>query len=124
MGKILECRCNHCKYSVKKLFLGSGKMRGKGYFPAFDSRTKSVVQIETDKLVEIVDQKELVINADVLNAYKKEDKTPYFDKGMFRWRLFSGKPISGSPLYLQSKFNRCPQCNRYRLRFEFVGLFD
>jgi hypothetical protein len=124
MGKILNCHCDNCKYSRKELYLGSGMRRGKSHFPAFDAQSKTVVQIDTSDLVQLIDLKELRINKEELNRLQEEGKIPYFVKTMFKKPLFSGRPISEAPLYLQSKSNLCPKCNRYKLEFEFVGLFD
>jgi hypothetical protein len=124
MGQIIECSCDKCGYSKKHLFLGSGKTRGHSYFPSLDSKSKSVVQIDTSDLIELVDRRALVVNMNELNRLKDDGKTPYFVKGMYKKRLFSGKPISTAPLYLQSKSNLCPNCNKFKLTFLFGGLFD
>jgi hypothetical protein len=124
MGQILVCSCRNCGYTPKNIYLGSGRMRGPSYFPALDSETKTVVQIDTKHLVKLIDRKELVINGDELDRLKNEGKIPYFVKGMYKKRLFSGKPISTEPTYLQSKSNLCPKCDKYKLAFVSGGMFD
>ena len=125
MGKILECRCAKCGYSRKNLYLGSGMFPGPSYFPAFDSKHKSVVQIDTNHFVELVDSKEFMIDLAELESLKEQGKIPYFVRGMFKKRrLFKEESISDAPLHLQSKHNLCPRCNKYSLSFEPVGLFD
>ena len=124
MGQILNCHCDNCKYSRKELYLGSGMRRGKSHFPALDTKSKTVIQIDTNDLVKLIDLKELRINVEELIRLREEGKIPYFVKTMFKKRLLSRRPISPAPLYLQSKSNLCPKCGRYKLEFEFVGLFD
>lgn len=99
-------------------------MRGPSYFPALDSETKTVVQIDTKDLVKLVDMKELIINKNELDRLKNEGKTPYFVHGMYKKRLFNDRPISNAPVYLQSKSNLCPQCDKFGLSFEVGGMFD
>jgi hypothetical protein len=125
MGKIIECYCKKCRYSKKNLFLGSGMVQGHSYFPALDSNRNSVVQLDTNNYVDLVDSKEFLIDLAELERLKDEGKIPYFVKGMFKKRrLFGEGSISDSPLRLQSNHNLCPKCGKFSLSFEFVGLFD
>jgi hypothetical protein len=124
MGLILDCKCENCNYSKKDIFLGSGMTPGISYFPAFDSHSYTVTQIDTGDLVEIVDKMNLVIKTAEVNKLKDLGKVPYFVKGMFKKGIRTGKPISTSPLYLQRKKNYCPKCGKYKLTFFNVGVFD
>ena len=75
--------------------------------------------------MDLVNSKEYIIDLVELERLKEEGKIPYFVKGMFKKkRLVREKSISDDPLYLQSRHNLCPKCNKYSLSFEFVGLFD
>ncbi len=122
MGKITRMSyCTKCGYSKKNLYLGSGMIRQHSYFPALDTKHKSVVHIDTSNLVDLVDSKEFIIDLAELDRLKEEGKIPYFVKGMFKKkRLVRENSISDDALYLQSKHNLCPKCNKYALSFQFI----
>jgi len=125
MGKIIECHCTKCGYSKKNLYLGSGMVQGYAYFPALDSKHKTVIHIDTSLFVDLVDSKEFSIDLAELERLNEEGKIPYFVRGMFKKkRLVKVKSISDTPLHLQSKYNLCPRCGKFSLSFEDVGLFD
>src|SRR5579863_4437976 len=99
MGQILDCNCENCGYRKKELLLGNGENREYYYFPAFDSKRKTEVQIDISALVEEFDQKDSIINIDGLNELKEKGKIPYFVKGMYKRTKLIGEPISSASLY-------------------------
>lgn len=124
MGQIINCTCDHCKYSKTNLFLGSGKMRGIFHFPSYDTKGGQVVDTNVSDLLEIRNGREVYINPDKIERMKARGKVLYFTPGAFKRKLFLGRPLSTAPLYLQSKYNYCPKCEKFKLRFLEVGLFD
>ena len=124
MGQILECKCDNCNYSKKEIFLGYGMDPGYYYFPALDFHNKTVTDIEINDLLEVAERWNLAIISAKVIKLKSDGKIPYFVKGMFKKGLIKDIPISTSPLYLQRKNNYCPKCEKYRLTFNNVGLFD
>jgi hypothetical protein len=124
MGQILECRCDKCNYSKKEIYFGNGMDPGYYYFPALDLKNNTVTEIDINDLVEVVEKRNLDIISARVKELKVDGKIPYFAKGMFKKGLIKDIPISSSPLYLQRKNNYCPKCEKYRLKFAEIGLFD
>jgi hypothetical protein len=124
MGQTLKCKCVNCKYSKKNILLGSGMTQGFSYFPAFDSRRKTVIQLDISDGMEIVYEKFIDLENTETEIQKYKGKIPYFEKSMFRRKGSAGELISTKPLYLQRENNYCPKCAKYKLSFEVVGLFD
>ncbi len=124
MGQILECTCDNCNYKKKDILLGSGMVPGIFYFPALDFHNNTVTEIEINDLVEVVEKWNLVIITAKVKKLKGDGKIPYFVKGMFKKGLIKDIPITTSPLYLQRKNNYCPKCEKYKLKFAEIGLFD
>ncbi len=124
MGQILECKCDNCNYSKKEIFFGYGMNPGYYYFPALDLQNNTVTEIDINDLVEVVERRNLNIISARVKELKGDGKIPYFVKGMFKKGLIKDIPISTTPLYLQRKNNYCPKCEKYRLTFNNVGLFD
>lgn len=124
MGQILDCKCDNCNYSKKEILLGYGMIPGSSYFPALDFKKKTIIQIDINDLVEVVERRNLIIISAKVNRLKGDGKIPYFVRGMFKKKLLKDDSISTAPLYLQRKNNYCPKCGKYRLTFREVGVFD
>jgi hypothetical protein len=127
MGSILSCTCKNCQYNEGKIYFGSGRRQGGGnFFPACNFNENKVVHIDISPLYEIEDRKRIKLKADMITKTEQEGIVPYFSKKLYKKRLFlfTGKIISKEPLYLQSKFNFCPACKKYRLAFTEGGFFD
>ena len=124
MGQILECKCDNCNYTKKEILLGSGMIPGSSYFPALDFQKKTIIEIDINDLVEVVERRNIDIISARVKELKGDGKVPYFVKGMFKKKLIKDIPISTAPLYLQRKNNYCPKCGRYKMTFKEVGVFD
>ena len=76
------------------------------------------------ELLEIRNGREVYVNPVKIERMRERGKFLYFSPGAFKRKLFIGRPLSTAPLYLQSKYNYCPKCEKYKLRFSEVGSFD
>jgi hypothetical protein len=93
---------------------------GHFYFPAYNSRNKSIVSLDIyDYLGEpLIDEEN-----GQLEKFKTARKFPYFLPTMFRAGNSDVEILFEYP-HLQSKYNFCPNCKSYQLSFEEFGLFD
>jgi hypothetical protein len=124
MGRILECKCVNCSYKASNIMLGLGMIRGYFYFPSCNLNNGTVSHVDVNKCIEIgVLRNFRIKNIEVAKLMAKGE-TPYFEKSMFKRKIFNGRIISVFP-HLQSKNNYCPKCKKYKLRFvDNGGLFD
>jgi len=123
MGVLLSCHCENCNYAQSYICLGYLMTQGIYYFPAYNSRNKSVVEINIYQYLAI---EEFNIAGEInseLKRLKKARKYPYFLSNMYKKTSPEPKILSEIP-YLQSQFNFCPQCKTHLLAFEETGLCD
>ena len=123
MGQLLSCHCAHCDYSKMHLHLGYGMTEGHCYFPAYNSRNKSVVNLDIYDYLKEEEAPRIDEENSELEKFHAARKAPYFLQTMFKTGNPDLKILFEYP-HLQSKDNFCPKCKSYELSFEEIGLFD
>jgi hypothetical protein len=123
MGLLLSCHCDNCDFSAKDLELGSGMTEGHFMFPAYNSRNKSIVNLDIYDYLETARLQSIEYKNGIEPTFETKRKFPYFLPKMFKINKTDISIISESP-YLQSTLNFCPKCKNCTLNFTEIGLLD
>lgn len=123
MGLLLSCHCDNCDFSAKDLELGWGMRQGHFMFPAYNSRNKSIVNLDIFDYLEPDGLQSIEYKNGEEQTFETKRKFPYFLPRMFKIIKTDVGIISESP-HLQSNLNVCPKCRKFTLNFTESGLFD
>src|SRR5450432_1477190 len=127
MGRLLECICQNCGYKETGILFGVGKTPGGGnYFPACNFNNQKVVHLDISDVIIMDNPLRFYLDSGKIADFEQNGIVPYFTRHLFKKSPFyiKDKKICPKPTYLQSRFNYCPKCKEYKLRFDFGGFFD
>ena len=123
MGSILDCACVHCEYYQDGILLGPDIAEGSYYFPALQADRRKIIQVDISRYLEIDACPTTRNNNEELLRFRSEKKLLYFLDEMFEWNGCENEILSEFP-HLQSKFNFCPQCEKFGLQFQVWEPFE
>ena len=119
MSVILDCSCVFCNYRQVGMRLGSEKMMGYHYFPAFQAMEKTLVQLNIFRYLEIEEFRLPEEKNEELIILKSLKIIPYFETSMFEQNGHKIEILSEVPR-LQSSHNYCPRCGKFGLQFKIA----